>query len=1713
MKTKIFTKIICMILCLSMLLSSVGCNNFEDEDDDYTEEISEYQWENAFELRNVTVTVRTVVDGNDVKETIYVDGGEFYDELWNSASLGAVIPALADKYDEFTFDYDLGEFHCESIDLGGVAFQEITVSFAGTTLSKIELSIAGNTVRYQFTKHGKTHRDVNVDGICDNCGLESGKAPADPGSCSHIDANDDVVCDKCGDNFADGCDLHRDADDNSECDICGAPFTDECESHVDANDDGRCDKTDCNKLFTDGCDVIQCIDTDGDGKCNNIGCERPTTNRPCTHRDADDNGYCDHCGIDFFDECESHRDANDDNVCDSAGCNQFYSDGCDADHRDADDDSKCDIGGEEFFDGCDIHRDADDNGVCDHPDCNKFFDDGCDMHRDADDNGYCDHCGADYSDGPDYNKPANPDDSEDAGEGSDPSTPGGGSDPSCPHRDANDNYQCDYCGEGFVDLCDLHRDRDDDGKCDFCDEHCDDGCDVHRDADDDFRCDICGIHSNDGIDTLDPSEPHAHRDLDDDYVCDFCAEYFDDGHDFCYDHDDDGVCDFIGWDAYWNEIPCGKPCDDGCNNHVDADDNGRCDVPGCRADWYDGCDNMVDKNGDGICENCWGSMPGTKDNPFRLDVIYDIDWNPIGFSTFVESGKKVYFTAYISDVVVTIACPGIVFAVVDSMGNETVIEPIDGVITYEVASGVYLNTVFAITNIGTNDADIFAEISYRKGDSRNPLDLELGEVTAEIPEGVYDYYYAWTVTENGYFTLTFKGDLVNNSEFMCSIYNLSTYVVSFLNGGFYNEEMDLTVFFVYVNAGEKLQIRFENYPDENFAHKAKTVNFTASLEFDVLCSHRDLDDDYVCDFCAEYFDDGHDFCYDYDDDGVCDYVEWDEYWNEMPCGKPCDDGCDNHVDADDDGICDVEWCDEYFDDGCDNMVDMNDDGVCENCGGAMPGTRDNPIYFGFYHDEFGDPAGFIVHVGAGEVVYFEGYVDGKVVTIEGSDFVLIVVDAYGNETAVEPKDGVITYEFSTAGGSGWSVFAIVNYGAYDAEINAKAVYAEGTMNKPADLEFGEIIKVELDEKRDSFFYEWYAIDSGWFTLYFEGDITQNSEFKCYISNLITHEAVKLSDATYNRELDATVLSTYVYAGESLLISLSSVSDEYGFYPVVTINLLAFFEYATCLHRDADDNSRCDYCGMYFDDGVDIGVCPETPDRTNKFDDIGWDETDVIMQLNLNSSGNELEALTKRYMAGESEDYERIDDMVLDRNQSAMTKTGVYVTYTYLEETDKIYWGKYTNEIATDIATFTQGESPDMYCGFAYDLSMSATLGHFKNLYNDGGEKGNFFTFLLDDYRPQYDDEGYLIDFMKSVTPLPETKMYLYASNYTLDAFRAAYVIPVSISLLHQIDVSDLPDGSDADNSGAYEINEFYNMIWNVEWTYDMMATLSAAIYSPTATSTENHFGNTNGFVLDTSMGLPTVGMIYSTDFYWISQNVDEYGNYSYYVPETNTQLEEMAIAYERLFNTNGIFMSSASMENTQVGTSGAGMGIRQRFSEDKILFGNVVIVGQLDYEAYQNMEGGFGIAPIPLYEAYEGAEYKTALHNIARVIGISKPSAYFSECTAFLDYQALNSDDVMKQYFRSLQYDTVGGEEYNIVMLEYIRSDIRSNRDQYLENICNNSAIGIISEYPDLNNCKWAGFFKNANFKASEIRSKYDAAVTVKNQALAMLVEMYEALA
>ena len=164
-------------------------------------------------------------------------------------------------------------------------------------------------------------------------------------------------------------------------------------------------------------------------------------------------------------------------------------------------------------------------------------------------------------------------------------------------------------------------------------------------------------------------------------------------------------------------------------------------------------------------------------------------------------------------------------------------------------------------------------------------------------------------------------------------------------------------------------------------------------------------------------------------------------------------------------------------------------------------------------------------------------------------------------------------------------------------------------------------------------------------------------------------------------------------------------------------------------------------------------------------------------------------------------------------------------------------------------------------------------------------------------------------------------------------------------------------------------------------------------------------------------------------------------------------------------------------------------------------------------------KSGYGIAPVPLYRAeyfddvtntVQVDNYLTHPQSLARVGAIAVKTIKFAQCTAFLDYQSLNSTGILREYYQS----TLGGElaenaEENIEMLYYIRQNIRSSFDAAFEDV-------IVRHYvahggSTYSSEKWHNLILANDFKLSraEIVEIYGDVLARKRAALEALVISY----
>ena len=576
---------------------------------------------------------------------------------------------------------------------------------------------------------------------------------------------------------------------------------------------------------------------------------------------------------------------------------------------------------------------------------------------------------------------------------------------------------------------------------------------------------------------------------------------------------------------------------------------------------------------------------------------------------------------------------------------------------------------------------------------------------------------------------------------------------------------------------------------------------------------------------------------------------------------------------------------------------------------------------------------------------------------------------------------------------------------------------------------------------------------------------------------------------------------------------------------------------------------CDACG------ADVSRKPtgdNVGDNGEELPTVTWKATaDLIFQMTDNSNNDELSSGCRRFLSGESDDTSFVAQNAKDRNTDAYNYANVNVSYLYYDNTKAYGWGSCITQMFNAATSDTEKGRPDMFSNFVYDMVSASLLSSFNNLYTNSvssenvkaGEKTNYFQFAKNGkYDTNYVDtgDGYMVEYMQSLT-LSENKMYLVASDYFTDLVRAFFAVPVNIGLLESAiepstDANDY--NYDADKDGKYEISDFYALVTAGKWNYDAVKAFSDAVYKAPTDEKDVLKDGTYGFAIGAG-GLGASGLLYTTSVIVIERKVETkqdlsdptnpitYQDYTFWYPEESAPLEEFVGNLDKLFKSTGVVCINKDADrigkiNTTATTS-AEVVVRNAFKEGRVLFGGIVCIGSLEDSVYGGMldEGaGFGVVPVPLYRTnYTDAngatkvdKYLTQIHNIGKVGAIGVKTKYFAQCSAFLNYQSLNSADILDDYYDfTLKTDAVG-DEGGAEMLDYIRENVRSSFDKAFEDAVARQAMQ--SGNKDLNNHKWHNMILANCFELSrdDMHEQYKTWKDAKAAALVALEESYQAL-
>jgi hypothetical protein len=445
------------------------------------------------------------------------------------------------------------------------------------------------------------------------------------------------------------------------------------------------------------------------------------------------------------------------------------------------------------------------------------------------------------------------------------------------------------------------------------------------------------------------------------------------------------------------------------------------------------------------------------------------------------------------------------------------------------------------------------------------------------------------------------------------------------------------------------------------------------------------------------------------------------------------------------------------------------------------------------------------------------------------------------------------------------------------------------------------------------------------------------------------------------------------------------------------------------------------------------------------------------------------------------------------------------------------WGANVSKIETTVKNGANAESPDVYVNFIYDLSYATLKGCFSNLLGKsrgaGELKGlNYFEFAKEDYKPDKNMEGYLYGYMSNITT-DQSKMFLLASDYTVDVVRAYFIVPVNVRLAESV-IEDVI--GDVNKDTKFDIYDLYALVEAGKWTYQTLMDFAAEIYTPAADNqgTVKLSDEVLGFAM-TRDGFGESGFLYSTNVSIIKPTVDKYGMDTYYLPDTNDDFFELCDYIATLSKAPGVFPYFEGAGSWKQYGDKSYDQIRTRFSTSNLLFGGVDLLGALENEQIQQMKetDGFGILPVPMYK--EGVGYNVHIHNVGRVASISAITLKFAECTAFLNYQSTHSAEILSSYYDyKLLFDVAAGDNGTKAMLKLLNDNVGSSFDKVTDDIIRHYH-GMSST--DLKNLigttdpRWHNLIASKKWDA-DMRTNYNAFAGIRRTALETFLEQYRKL-
>lgn len=257
------------------------------------------------------------------------------------------------------------------------------------------------------------------------------------------------------------------------------------------------------------------------------------------------------------------------------------------------------------------------------------------------------------------------------------------------------------------------------------------------------------------------------------------------------------------------------------------------------------------------------------------------------------------------------------------------------------------------------------------------------------------------------------------------------------------------------------------------------------------------------------------------------------------------------------GVASMEVCagDEVLIQVVAEQTDMAVEVLLQGAFADALGSQDNPI-------PLSGADSVVAEVGAGEMVYYSGFVYDMTMTAENASGASVVLEGmtYGADS-----NGVLTVAFPAAQGVDVStplVFSLYNGSDADAVYTLNFSYPVGHSMNPAPLSLGENTAVLTGESDDGYWFIWTAVDNGELTVAMQ----EETNWSYTVSNITAGVYLDTQRSDADPLVSAAVLR--VSAGDEIRVNVSTYDpSDFASIPAGEVTFTAAFsadqEYALC----------------------------------------------------------------------------------------------------------------------------------------------------------------------------------------------------------------------------------------------------------------------------------------------------------------------------------------------------------------------------------------------------------------------------------------------------------------------------------------------------------------------------------------------------------------------